>query len=323
MHVSMNILTRPIALLAIAAALSGQPAWGVLLSSGNGNTDSASLITFGGPGALNTPGFVNVGRNSTGNASVTYLGNRWVITAAHVNIDNNVGPVRFGGNNYTIDTNSITQLYNPDNTTLADLKVFRITTDPGLPSILPSLISSTTPVANDQVVMIGNGVSTTGSETWEVDTTNPNDWHWQTLGTQPPYTGPNVVNYSGFFYDNNHTIRWGANAVQDAGIVNNMAVFTTEFQPGQNIGQASPGDSGGAVFSYLSNQWVLSGIMVGTSDLLNHQPGSTALYGDLTYAMDLSAYRSQILSIVPEPSSVVLAMIAAAGLAMARFRRRR
>jgi hypothetical protein len=262
-----------------------------------------------------------VGKSSTGNASVTYLGDRWVITAAHVTIDNNVGPVRFGGNNFTIDSSTQTQLHNPDNT-LSDLQIFRLTTDPGLPSILPSLINSTTPTANDPVVMIGNGLSTGASQTWEVDTTNPNNWQWQTLGTQPPFTGPNVVDYSGVFIDNTRTIRWGANVVQAAGIVDHLAVFTTQFQSGPNIAQASSGDSGGAVFSFVSNHWVLSGIMIATSDPLNNLPAGTALFGDLTYSMDLSAYRNEILSIVPEPTTAVLALLAAAGLAVVRLRRR-
>src|SRR5271167_4437590 len=52
--------------------------------SGNGNTDAASLAADGGPGNSGQAGFVNVGLSPTGGASVTYLGNGWIITANHV-----------------------------------------------------------------------------------------------------------------------------------------------------------------------------------------------------------------------------------------------
>src|SRR5260370_507195 len=59
--------------------LSVQPAWAVLVRSGNGNTDGASLTAAGGPGDPLLPGFVNVGKGSTGETSVTYLGAGWAI----------------------------------------------------------------------------------------------------------------------------------------------------------------------------------------------------------------------------------------------------
>ena len=50
------------------------------------------------------------------------------------------------------------------------------------------------------------------------------------------------------------------------------------------------------------------------------QPGGaeTAVYGSETYIADLSYYRSQILTIIPEPSAYVLAMLGASTLLLRR-----
>jgi hypothetical protein len=47
------------------------------------------------------------------------------------------------------------------------------------------------------------------------------------------------------------------------------------------------------------------------------------VYGNVTYAADLSFYRPQIMAIVPEPQPIVLAVTAVGGLLIARSLRRR
>jgi hypothetical protein len=281
-----------------------------LVVSGNGNTDSASLVSAGGPGTGNTIGYVNVGESSTHNASVTYLGNRWCLTANHVTIDNNVGLVRFGGNSYTVDMSTVTQLLNTDSTP-TDLKVFRLTTDPGLPVgmtpglpwILPSQIATSTP--SGRQIMIGNGLSTITQKYWNVDKTQ-NPWVWSEQS--PPFI-PGLDDYSGFTINTSgRAIRWGENNFDSTFTLTGGGIkiigYLTEFDDLLYTGesglaseaQASNGDSGGAVFSMQSSQWKLSGMMLLVNDPLSGQPSNTALFGDVTFMADLSKYRSQILA---------------------------
>ncbi len=317
--------------LVIGAAFQVAPAWAVVLGNGgNGNTTPLSLENAGGP-LTTDPGFLNIGRSGTGNASVTYLSNGWGITAGHVTMDATFNQVTLGPNQYTVDLNSITYLHNPDNS-LADLKLFHLTTTPAIPSITPNLISAVSPPG--LVVMIGNGLSiTSGQQFWQVDKTNPNNWIWQSVGSQPASPGPD--DYSGYNVGGSTTVRWGDNQV----IANNVFVHTadgplsqpmfvngfvtqldnmayTGNSPLADEAQATPGDSGGGVFSYANSHWELSGITIAINDPRNNQPGSTALFGDQTLIADLSIYRDQIVAIVPEPTSTTLILAAAATLAI-------
>jgi hypothetical protein len=329
-----RVLRRLGLLCALAWLLHGDLALAVLLSSNNANNTALSLSDAGGPGDPLQPGFVSVGRSSTGNGTVTYLGGGWVITAGHVTINNFLNgpqnpatPVRFGGNPYLVDMSSIHFLHNPDNS-LADLKVFRLQTDPLLPSVIPGLINDVGP--SGRVIMIGNGLTAGAQHFWSVNKTNP-AWVW-TDGPPPPNPpGPGSNDYSGFDADNqgSHTIRWGENEVLSTGVLG--VGFTTQFDsllytfrtPRASEAQASNGDSGGPGFTLVGGQWKLSGIMFTVSLPLNNQPDETVLFGDQTLFYDLSLYRDEILAIVPEPSSYVLALVAAAAVGLVRRRRRR
>jgi len=274
-----------------------------IVISGNGNTDAASLLSAGGPGNTSSPGWVNVGKGSTNNSSVTYLGGGWVITAAHVTIDNNVGPIRFGNDTYQADMSSIVTLKNNDNTP-TDLKLFRLTTDPGLPEILPSQI--VTAVASGRQIMIGNGLNQTAQQYWDVDSSGQT-WVWQ---TQSPPANPGPNDYSGFTVGGSRVIRWGENNVHSIGLTLDyqngtfVRAYSTRFDeadytgqvPLASEGQGSVGDSGGAVFTFSGGQWKLAGIMI-TVGPYNNQPASTAVFGNLTYIADLSYYRDAILKV--------------------------
>jgi MYXO-CTERM domain-containing protein len=327
----------------------GNTARAVLISSGNGNTDAASLLAAGGPGDPLLPGFVNVGKGSTGNSSVTYLGGGWVITAGHVTIDNDINldplhptPIRFGSNTYMVDMNSIRFLHNLDNT-LADLKIFRLTSDPGLPSLIPSLLNNVSPTG--RLIMIGNGLSRGDQHFWNVDKSGAT-WQWNEgpAPSNPP--GPGLDDYSGFdiTYDltGNRVIRWGENSVLNPAVFAQTAFdpdghplytrgFTTAFDdqlythttPWPSEAQGTVGDSGGPVFSLVGGQWKLSGIITSAFSPLNNSPDSTALFGDQTLVAEMRIVRDEILTIVPEPGGAILALAAAAGLALGCRRRKR
>ena len=154
--------------------------------------------------------------------------------------------------------------------------------------------------------MIGNGLERGQEVFWSVSRCQ-NPWVWTEI-SEPANPGSN--NFAGVTIVSPRTIRWGDNTASDNGVYNigglNVTGFLTQFDKlkftGQNglanEAQASAGDSGGAVFSYVNGKWVLSGVMLAVSGSLSGQPANTALYGNITVMADLSAYRTQILNIV-------------------------
>jgi hypothetical protein len=268
--------------------------------SGDPNNDAASLLSYGGPGDPTLPGFDNVGISSTNGASVVYLGGGWALTANHVTIGNpppiSPGGVRFGGIQYLVDTSTIHRLHNPDNSP-ADVKIFKIIGDPGLPGILPSYIATAPPDVGEHVFMIGNGLSRGDQHSWTVDTSQ-NPWVWTET------TGPS--DYSGYDIVSPRAIRWGENVVDTNNLFSTgVWGYTTQLDDLAYTGvpsltheaQASIGDSGGPTFYFVDGKWVLSGIMIAVSSNLSGQPPSTMLFGFQTLMADLSFYRDQILEI--------------------------
>jgi hypothetical protein len=82
------------------------------------------------------------------------------------------------------------------------------------------------------------------------------------------------------------------------------------------------------VFRKNGSAWELSGVILTVGGFSGQpDPGANAIYGNVTYAADLSFYRSQIVAIVPEPSVAgvaALAVVLAAGFRRtARSRRDR
>lgn len=277
----------------------------VVAVSGDPNDDAASLASYGGPGDPNLPGFDNVGRSSTGAASVFYLGGGWVITANHVTIANpstvSPGGVFFGDTQYLVDTDSIHRLSNPDDS-LADLKIFRIYGDPGLPAVLPSYLATAPPTVSDQVFLVGNGLALGDEHFWSLDT-GQFPWVWTEI-PEPPVPGP--TNKAGFDIIGPRRIRWGENTIDNTnlfagGVMGYLTTLDDLPYTGQagltHEAQATSGDSGGPLFHFVDGKWVLSGIIVAVSSNLSGQPSSTTLYDSQTLAADLSFYRDEILAV--------------------------
>lgn len=291
-------------------------------------TAEAVVIASGGPNnsaSGGTQNFSNVG--TLNGASAIYLANGWVLTANHVS-SSLPASVNFGGSNYSTQAGSFHRLTNSGPlSTFTDIVMFRLSAPPALPGVT---ISNTTPTVASQVTMIGNGRTQQSAPTYwnrtvvpadPVTLANNNDtWVETTEGES---------NISGFKTTATKQVRWGENAVDANGFYVNVGSllapvhvvsFRTRFDSGiSNEAQAVIGDSGGAVFSNNGGSWELSGMMFAV-DYYETQPGGaeTAVYGNETYIADLSYYRSQILTIIPEPSACVLALMGASTLLLRR-----
>jgi len=284
----------------------------------SGTTQAVIIAAGDGSGNTTTPpddpGFANIG--TLNGASVIYLGNGWVMTADHV-AGSLPASVQLGGGTYSTATGTFHQLTNggtPGMTTLTDMVVFRLASDPGLPWLS---IRSAVPTVGNAITMIGNGRDRATDITYW-------DASWAVL---PSSSG---AAYSGFQSVDSHSVRWGENQVSFTGLnlndgVGDIRSFGSDFTSGglANEAQAVVGDSGGAVFIKNGSTWELSGMMYAVNTYSGQpDPGYTAVFGDETAVADLSFYRDQILSItdIPEPSTY---LIGAAVLPLMAFRRRR
>lgn len=288
---------------------------GVVLSGGTGNTTAPA----------DDPGFANVG--VINGASAVYLGNLWVITAAHVGASQG-GSVLFNNVTYTI-ASPVVRLTNNGESEMSqdtDLVLFQINVDPGLP---PLEISANPATTGQAVTMIGNGRDRQQQLYWNVTpVAGVNNDVWV---ASDPASGYNVTGFQ-IATSGSGTTRWGTNTVAGGELNINTGSgdvfsFATIFDSGNpNDAQAVTGDSGGAVFRKTADGWELAGIMhaAGTASALdNFPPNAVFLNHSATFAADLSFYRDQILSItspVPEPAS---ALLAGGGLLLLGGRRRR
>jgi hypothetical protein len=322
-----SLVPRTFVAIAVIACLfvtTARPSHAVVLHTGNGNTTA--------PG--DDPGFNYVGISSTGGASFVYLGNQYAISANHVNISGSVQLRPTGGafQSFTVDPNAFgvgiatKQLKSSDNSN-ADLKLFRLTTDPGL---VPLSIISTAPTSGQDVVMIGNGLSHGTDRQWNV-TAGP------TWNEVPPNPGP--PNVAGFDVVVPRVIRWGLNEIDQTGLFTNLGggagtldYFTTEFNDptffpgtdtlfGADEAQAVNGDSGGAIFSKIAGNWYLAGL-INAEGKFEQQPSNTSVFGNASILADLSQYRSQIIAAIPEPGTLTIALSGAIVMAVLGRRQR-
>jgi hypothetical protein len=162
--------------------------------------------------------------------------------------------------------------------------MFHLATQPPLPS-LP--LVSTTPLPFAEVDMIGCGLIAGSSQT-------------------------SVGMYTGFYWSSAQFKSWGNNKISLGGVstinvgYGNLSAFSMDFTSPGTLGptsqtsdeaQVAPGDSGGAVFAKAGSVWQLVGIIDAEATQIN-QPGSTAAYGDKTYAADVATYQNQIASVL-------------------------
>ena len=278
-------------------------------TNGNGTSNTSA--------PLDDPGWANVG--TVGGSTAIYLGSEttgyWMLTANHVDLSG--GTVALNSGNYSIVGGSVQQIGS------ADLKVFRLQTDPGLSAVT---IASAAPAPGSNVVMIGNGRDRGAYTTW--------DSSWGSPGSTA----------TGYVWGADQIVRWGSNVVQDknlnlpfyTGATTFSTIFNNKLNPDE--AQASLGDSGGGVFVKNGGLWELTGIMVavgvwdgagglGYGDSFVGQPSNTSLNyvntghpsaGSATFSAQLSTYRSAILDAIPEPSPFALVLFALPAALMIR-----
>ena len=212
--------------------------------------------------------WANVG--SVNGGSGTYLGNGWVLTAAHVG----AGPIAFDSGTFQPDGRVI-RLSNPD-TSLADILLYHLILTPGLTG---SVVSSSTPAIGSLVDLVGYGRIRGSAE--------------QSFSTE---YGPK----SGFYWSPNGTKSYGRNLIQ-TGVttrtllgVGSFRGFILDFTPPD--AQVATGDSGGAVFYKNSATWELAGMIEALASFVYPLPAS--VYGDESWIMDLPTYKSQIDALV-------------------------
>lgn len=221
------------------------------------------------------PGWANV--VTVNSSSGVYLGNGWMLTAAHVGS----GSVTVGATTYNVQPGSTVRLKRPDASGPTDLVMFRLAGDPGLPAL--TLIGGTLPDAT-QVTMVGCGRRRGAAVNYDFD--------WNAGAAEPIFVGYAWAE-SAKGWGRNRT-----NSVVDVAYDDNVVrLYETVFDDGPEAeadeAQGALHDSGGGLFVKEGGNWLLAGIMLQAS-IFEGQPFTCAIFGNATYSADLATYRPQI-----------------------------
>jgi hypothetical protein len=286
----MNWLKQIAWFTGINLLLLAGPGWAVTIDSGDGSGNVSA--------PSDDPGWANVGHRAGHYTSVTYLGDRWILTASHVG----AGSVTLNGVDYARAVPTATYFLPRPDTTRPDLILFRIQDrPPGLPTLSIDASGVSSSGQGTDVALIGHGLSRAATKTY---------WN----GSWDVTTSPGV--YAGYTHAAPHTMRWGTNRVTSTGVEvdstcgvtdpeNSYCKPTQTFSMTFNSGlptaheaRANSGDSGGPVFRKQGSSWYLTGIMVAIDSYLGQPTHLYIPYGTATYAADLGVYRDQILAVI-------------------------
>ena len=225
--------------------------------------------------------------------SGVYLGKGWLLTAGHVLAaakQQKKYDVLLDGHEHQLLPESAVPLTSEDGK--ADLVLVRIDGDPGL-SVLP--IAKQMPAIGAQLILAGNGpLQETTRRCWDAS------------GREAQATAPDVR--CGFLWrktpeGRTNGLQWGTNQVASRDEIlpgpegTRTRSFVSVFRSGRPTpreAQAGVGDSGGPVFVRRGKGFELAGILLGVAA----QGKSAAIFGDRSYAADLSGYREEILRVL-------------------------
>jgi hypothetical protein len=216
-----------------------------------------------------------------------------VLSAAHINPQ--ATSITVGGSNYTV-----AQTHAVGSTDLILYEIGGVLGDPALPTLPTVPLAQTAATAGEFALMTGRG---------------------STSATSAPYPWAGAGD-----------MRWGTNVVEFNASVGGNSYIITDFDgtsPTAYEAQASVGDSGGGLFIYRNNQWILSGIAHFVDDGPVFQPSASGPVdpsepGDFSGYTSVAAYHSVISGItgtlVPEPSAAMLLAGGAVGMLIRRRR---
>lgn len=210
--------------------------------------------------------------------SVIYLGRGFALTARHVGM----GEIFLRGEIIPPVASSKRTLLNA-NGTPADAMLFEVALPEGFRDLPILPITSEPPRSGEEVLLIGFGRQR--EKVVDVETDGPSQF--------------------GFSWSEKGSKRWGTNRISSTDDMIYQGSWTTHsfalvFDPPNSTAttgfeaQAAVGDSGGAVFVKRDGEWRLAGMMTSVTGF-SRAPAHTSMYGDSTYAADLTRYRGEIL----------------------------
>lgn len=269
----------------MAASLTTRLLLGLLAAWVLGSPPASALI-FADPSLepaeprpIDFPYWDHVTQRDYDGPTTIYLGAGWVMTARHVGH----GEIRLGGQVVPIVRRTPHTLLNFDGS-IADAVVFELDPNADLPELPLLPITTRAPEVGEEVLMIGFGRTAKERIEWGEPGSERTAFTWSARGEK----------------------RWGTNRVRSIGqwvrherfrtqsmVLDFSAPESDSVTPHEAA--ATLGDSGGAIFVHRDPEgWQLAGLITSISGAVD-RPSNAASIGDVTFAVDLSQYRSEIL----------------------------
>jgi hypothetical protein len=224
------------------------------------------------------PYWENVTQRRYEGPSVIYLGGGFAMTARHVGM----GEIWLEGEIIAPVPGSKRTMLNI-NGSAADAMIFELDPDAVLPDLPIIPIATDPPRLGEDVLMIGFGRRREKVIEYQLDGDTRFGFTWTRKGAKRWGTN-RIESISDIVTQGNYRTRAMSLAFDEP-----FTARSTRFEA-----QAAVGDSGGGVFVQRDGEWLLAGLMISVAGD-SRAPEASTLYGDLTFATDLTFYRDEIL----------------------------